>query len=74
MKKRLIIEGMTCKNCVRHITEALEELPEVETVKVDLDDMSAVVDLSDDVSEDDLRDVIDDAGYELVEVEDEDED
>ena len=26
MKKKILIEGMSCKNCVAHVTEALEEL------------------------------------------------
>ena len=68
MKKKLIIEGMTCSNCVENITEALEELPGVESVKVDIDDMSAEVELTEDIEEEEFRDVIDDMGYELIEV------
>ncbi|MBO9541424.1 heavy-metal-associated domain-containing protein [bacterium] len=32
----LAIEGMSCKNCVAHVEEALAELPGLETATVDL--------------------------------------
>lgn len=30
------VSGMTCGNCVRHVTEALKPLPGVDSVEVDL--------------------------------------
>lgn len=69
MKKRLIIEGMTCNNCVKHVSEALKELTGVKSVNVDLDDMSAEIELTADIDDEELRFVIDDIGYELVEIE-----
>ena len=68
MKKKLIIEGMSCRHCVNHVTEVLEEIPGVESVTVDLQDMSAEVETSRDISEEEFRFAIDDAGYELVEL------
>ncbi|HHV96374.1 MAG TPA: heavy-metal-associated domain-containing protein [Clostridiaceae bacterium] len=70
MKKKLIIEGMSCQNCVRHVTEALEEMPGVKNVDVDLDNKSAEVELEYDIEDEEFRFVLDDIGYELVEVED----
>ena len=32
----LKISGMTCQNCVKHVTEALSAVPGVKTVQVDL--------------------------------------
>ncbi|HMS56247.1 MAG TPA: heavy metal-associated domain-containing protein [Fimbriimonadaceae bacterium] len=40
---KLKIEGMTCQNCVRHVTEALQRLPGATNVAVDLQAGSAVV-------------------------------
>ncbi|NLC67775.1 MAG: heavy-metal-associated domain-containing protein [Clostridiaceae bacterium] len=68
MKKKLIIEGMSCRHCVNHITEVLEDIPGVESVVVDLQDMSAEVETSRDISEEEFRLAIDEAGYELVDV------
>ncbi len=37
------VKGMTCDNCVQHVTKAVQELPGVKSVKVDLASNSAVV-------------------------------
>ena len=69
MQKKLIIAGMTCENCAKHVTEALEEIPGVKEVNVDLDSMSAEVELNYDIDDEEFKFVLDDMGYELVEVE-----
>ena len=69
MKKKLFIEGMSCQNCVMHVTNALKELEGVESVEVNLEGKYSVIDLSKDVDETTLNEVIDDVGYDLVKVE-----
>jgi P-type Cu+ transporter len=39
----LIVTGMSCSNCVRHVTEALQRVPGVHTVKVSLDTQRASI-------------------------------
>ncbi len=39
----LAVGGMTCDDCVRHVTRALESVPGVAEAKVDLATRSAVV-------------------------------
>lgn len=65
MTKTVFVEGMTCNNCVRHVKEALEELQGVKTVKVDLEGKKAVIDLSQEVSDKQITDAIEDAGYDV---------
>ena len=36
MKKRIIVEGMSCGHCVNHVKNALEEVNGVTNVNVDL--------------------------------------
>jgi copper chaperone len=43
------VGGMTCDDCVVHVTEALESVPGVEAATVDLDSRSAVVTASPEV-------------------------
>jgi len=43
------VGGMTCDDCVVHVTEALEAVPGVEDATVDLASRSAVVTASPDV-------------------------
>lgn len=69
MKKKLLIEGMSCKHCVAHVEEALRELDGIESVEVNLEEKSAVIELSHDVDDAQLREAIDEAGYELTNVE-----
>lgn len=40
---KIKIEGMTCGHCVRAVTTALEKLPGVERVEVDLTSGTAVL-------------------------------
>ena len=39
---RLDVDGMTCGNCVAHVTRALEGVPGVKKAKVDLDGSAQV--------------------------------
>lgn len=68
MTKKLLIEGMSCAHCVKHVEDALKELKGVVAAKANLDDKSALVELSQDIAEDVIREAIEDAGYDLVEV------
>lgn len=68
MKKQINIEGMSCEHCVKHVTNALNELESVTLVTVDLKGNNAIIDLSNDVSETDIKNVIEDAGYDVVSI------
>src|SRR5258707_817224 len=43
MKTELSIQGMTCSNCARHVTEALQSTPGVANAEVDLGENRATV-------------------------------
>lgn len=68
MTKTIIIEGMTCNNCVRHVETALGELAGVTSVKVDLAEKKAVVEAKQEIADQDIKSVIDDIGYEVKEI------
>lgn len=68
MKKKILIEGMSCGHCVNHVKEALGEISGVAKVDVALDIKTAIIE-SDDVIEDkDIIAVIEDVGYDVVEI------
>jgi copper ion binding protein len=69
MTKKILIEGMSCGHCVKHVEEALEELEGVISVKVDLDGKNAVVELAHEVADEKFKAALDDAGYEVVGIE-----
>ena len=64
-KMILEIEGMSCAHCVNHVKNTLLELEGVDKV-ISVEIGKAVIDA--DISEDDLRDVLEDEGFELVSV------
>ncbi|EQK47742.1 heavy-metal-associated domain-containing protein [Paraclostridium bifermentans] len=70
MRKKLLVDGMSCMNCVRHLKEALQEdIKGLEVIDVSLENKCALVEVNDNVSDDIIKSVIDDLGYELKGIE-----
>ena len=67
MKKKILIEGMSCKNCVVHVTEALEELNDATGIEVNLEGNYAVVETNE--SDDSIKEKIEDMGYDVIKIE-----
>lgn len=65
MSQTISVSGMTCQNCVRHVTEALKELPGVSDARVDLASNSATIESSREVPREELARALDEAGYSL---------
>lgn len=65
MKKTIMIDGMMCQNCERHVKNALEALDGVESAAPDKDSNTAEVILSADVDAELIRKAVEDAGYEF---------
>ena len=66
MEKTLHVEGMMCQNCVKHVKKALEAVEGVTAANVDLDEKSAVVELSAEVPDETLVAAVVEEGYEAV--------
>lgn len=69
MKKKILVEGMSCGHCVNHVKEALSELNGVTSVDVDLEAKTAILEATVDVKDEDIKFAIEDAGYDVVEIE-----
>lgn len=67
MKKTMIIKGMMCEHCQKHVTDALNSISDVNAI-VNHKDGTAIVESESDVSDDVLTKVVVDAGYEVVEI------
>ena len=65
MEKTITVKGMTCPNCVKHVTKALSGMEGVSDVSVSLEAGTATFTASRDIPAADLAAVLDDAGYEL---------
>lgn len=62
------IEGMMCAHCVAHVKSALQKVDGVKDVEVSLENKTASVSLTSDVSNDVLKSAITNEGYEVVEI------
>ena len=66
MEKKIQIEGMMCQHCVAHVEKALTALGGVSAAQADLDGKCATVTLSAPVSDEELKEAVTAAGYEVV--------
>lgn len=69
MKKKILVEGMSCGHCVNHVKEALSELNGVTNVDVNLASKTALLEATVDVSDEAIKAAVDDAGYDVVGIE-----
>ncbi|WP_392566594.1 heavy metal translocating P-type ATPase [Utexia brackfieldae] len=68
MEKQLTIDGMTCGHCRSHVEKALQAVPGVTEVSVDLANKSAHLKADASVSNEALTKAVSDAGYQVVEI------
>lgn len=64
MKKTMIVDGMMCQNCVRHVKKALESIDGVVSVNVDLDSKTAEIEMKQEIDDKILLDAVKEEGYE----------
>jgi copper chaperone len=67
MKKKILVEGMSCGHCVMHVKEALEELG-ASNVDVSLEKKMATAEVGD-ASDESIKAAIEDAGYDVAGIE-----
>lgn len=66
MTQTFHVDGMTCQNCVHHVTEALRTLPDVRAVDVDLSTGVATLQVGQLLDTAIVAAALDEAGYELA--------
>lgn len=68
MKKTMTIEGMNCGHCTAAVEKALRSVPEIKDVAVELSSKTATVEADDSVSNGTLKQVVTDAGYQVIDI------
>lgn len=69
---KLLIDGMTCSNCAKHVDNALQQIKEIHEVMITLkpnETSTVTITLNDDIADEALAASIEEAGYTLVGVE-----
>lgn len=60
------VEGMMCNGCVSHVEKALQQVPNVNDVAVDLEEEEATLTFSKTIDIDMLAAAVEAAGYKVV--------
>jgi copper chaperone len=68
MKKKILLEGMSCNHCVNHVTEALKEIGATD-VEVILDKKLATAEVREDITDEVIKEAIEEVGYEVISIE-----
>ena len=69
MKAKITIEGMSCGHCVKHVSNALADLENVENIQVSLENKTALFESKAEIADEKIKFAIEDAGYEVVKIE-----
>lgn len=69
MIKTVKIEGMSCGHCTARVSAALMGIDGVENAEMSLENKTAVLTLSKDVSDDVIRETVDNTGFDVVGIE-----
>ena len=68
-RKKIGIEGMSCDLCINHVKEALtEDIQGVKVIDVSLENKCATVEVDDNVSDEQIKAVISDLGYNVTSI------
>ena len=66
MKKRVTIDGMHCAGCVSSVEKAIRKVEGVQNVAVQLTTESAYIEFEGDFPGDEIKNVVENAGFELA--------
>ena len=64
MQKKIKLEGMSCSHCVEHVKKALGDLENTTNIQADLGNQLVLLDTN--VSDELIKQTIDDAGYTVL--------
>jgi len=69
MKKKILVEGMKCENCAKHVKEALTNVEGVTDVDINLSDKYVLLDTAADVSDEAIKNAINTEKYNVIGIE-----
>lgn len=63
--KKFVVNGIHCKNCKKHVEEALKSIEGIKKVKVDLESGNTVIKSKEEISENIIKEKIEEAGFDV---------
>lgn len=68
MNKTVLINGMSCGHCTAAVEKALSGLNGTSDINVSLEDNNATLEVTESVTDEMIKNVIEDQGYEVVRI------
>lgn len=69
MKKKISIEGMKCENCAKHVKDALIGVDGIISADVNLSDKAVIIETSGDVSNESIKNAVNNGKYKVTGIE-----
>ncbi|MBU3142483.1 heavy-metal-associated domain-containing protein [Clostridium sp. CF012] len=66
MKKKVVVEGMKCENCVKHVKEAISSVEGVTSAEINLSTKSVLVETNTEVSDEAIKLAVNSEKYKVV--------
>ena len=66
MKRRFVVEGMSCASCVSHVKKAVEKIDGVKNIDINLNLKKMDVEMDDSVNNDKIISAVKSAGYQAT--------
>lgn len=69
MKKKVLVEGMKCENCAKHVKEALVGVDGITSADVNLDDKFVIVEINGNVNDESIKLAVNNDKHNVVGIE-----
>ena len=69
MKKKILIEGMTCASCASNVERSLKKVSGVNSAAVSIMTKKAIIEADEKTNEEELKKAVAKAGYKAVSIE-----
>lgn len=68
-EKIISIEGMSCIHCAKKVENALKEIPQIKSVKIDLEERKAKIIIKEKIDNEILKKAIEELDYKVINIE-----
>jgi len=69
MKKKILIEGMTCASCAMNVERSLKKIDGIGEVGVSVLTKKAIIESEKEISDDEIKKAVSRAGYKAISIE-----
>lgn len=68
MKKKILVEGMKCENCAKHVSDALNSVDGITSTDVKLTDKYVIVDTDIEISDETIQLAVNNEKYNVIQI------